>query len=152
MQNWFNVAIKYEKTAEGGRIVKVVENHLVDAVSFTEAEARINTEMQPFISGEFIVTKVRRARINELFDNQGEKVYSAKVLFISLDEEKGIEKKTPAKMITRADDINDAYINITEGMKGAMADYEIYSITETNILDIFNYVEPVKVEDKSNEQ
>jgi hypothetical protein len=151
-RNWFSVAVKYEKTAEEGKIVKAVENYLVDALSFTEAEARINTEMKPFISGEFIVSKVRRARINELFTtNMSDKIYSAKVMFISLDEDKGVEKRTPSKMITRASDIEDAFKSINEGMKGTMADYEIYSITETNFIDIYEYVAPEKVEEKSDD-
>jgi len=33
----------------------VTEPYLVDALSFTEAEARIIEEMRPFISGEFSV-------------------------------------------------------------------------------------------------
>jgi len=35
MLNWFITGIKYEKTAEEGKIVKVNENYLVDALSFT---------------------------------------------------------------------------------------------------------------------
>jgi hypothetical protein len=32
-----------------------------------------------------------------------------------------------------------------------MSDYEIFSITETNIIDIYEYVEPVKVEEKTDD-
>ena len=67
MQNWFETGIKYEKTAEEGKVVKVNEKYLVDALSFTEAETRINEEMKPFISGEFVVSTIRRARTNEIF-------------------------------------------------------------------------------------
>lgn len=94
MYNWFECKIKYEKTAEEGKIVKVGEAYLVDAMSFTEAEARIIEEMKPFISGEFEVANIRRSRINEMFFNEnGDKWYRSKVNFISLDEEKGIENE-----------------------------------------------------------
>jgi len=93
MHNWFETKIKYEKTAEEGKIVKVSETYLVDALSFTETEARIIKEMTPYITGEFTVSTIRRARINEIFfDENGEKWYKAKLYFISLDEDKGIEK------------------------------------------------------------
>lgn len=140
MLNWFECKIKYEKTAEEGKIVKVNEAYLVDALSFTEAEARINDEMKPFISGEFIVSNIRRARINELFANEnGDKWYRSKVYFISLDEEKGIEKRTACTMMVQANNVKEAWDGLQEGMKGTMADYEVASITETTILDVFAF-------------
>jgi len=140
MLNWFECKIKYEKTAEEGKIVKVCEAYLVDALSFTEAEARIMEEMKPFISGEFIVSNVRRARINEMFANaNGDKWYRSKVYFVSLDEEKGIEKRTPCTMFVQADTVKEAWDGLTEGMKGTMAEYEIAAITETNILDVYPF-------------
>ena len=145
MLNWFECKIKYEKTAEEGKIVKVNETYLVDALSFTEAEARINEEMKPFISGEFIVSNIRRARINELFANEnGDKWYKSKVYFISLDEEKGIEKRTACTMMVQANDVKEAWDGLQEGMKGTMSDYEIASIVETLILDVYPFSAPEK--------
>jgi len=145
MLNWFECKIKYEKTAEEGKIVKVNETYLVDALSFTEAEARINEEMKPFISGEFIVSNIRRARINELFAKEnGDKWYKSKVYFISLDEEKGIEKRTACTMMVQASDVKEAWDGLQEGMKGTMSDYEIASIVETMILDVYPFSAPEK--------
>jgi hypothetical protein len=138
--NWFECKIKYEKTAEEGQIIKVNEAYLVDTLSFTEAEARIIEEMKPFISGEFVVANIKRLKINEMFFNKnGDKWYRSKVNFVTLDEEKGIEKRTGVTMMVQASDIKEALIGITEGIKGSMADYEIASITETAIMDVFKY-------------
>lgn len=52
---------------ENGMQKKVTEPYLVDALSFTEAEARIIEEVSPFISGEFSVSAVKRANFSELF-------------------------------------------------------------------------------------
>ncbi|MDR3653656.1 MAG: DUF4494 domain-containing protein [Paludibacter sp.] len=140
MHNWFECKIKYEKTAEEGKIVKVNEAYLVDALSFTEAEARIIAEMQPFISGEFVVSNIRRARISEMFQNEnGDKWYRSKVMFISLDEEKGIEKRTASTMMVQANNVKEAWDGLQEGMKGSMADYEVASIVETTIMDVYKY-------------
>jgi len=140
MHNWFECKIKYEKTAEEGKIVKVNEAYLVDALSFTEAEARIIEEMQPFISGEFVVSNIRRARISELFPNDnGDKWYRSKVFFVSLDEEKGIEKRVASTMMVQANDVKEAWDGLHEGMKGTMADYEVASIVETTIIDVYPY-------------
>ena len=56
MHNWFECKISFEKMMENGMQKKVTEPYLVDALSFTEAEARIIEEIRPFISGEFTVT------------------------------------------------------------------------------------------------
>ena len=138
-QNWFEVKVKYEKTAEDGKIVKVSELYLFDSLSFTEAEARVNEELKPFISGEFITATIRRARINELFESNGSKWYKSKVYFISLDEEKGVEKRTATTMLVQADSVKDAWDILEEGMKGTMADYEVAGINETAILDVYKY-------------
>ena len=140
MHNWFNVAIKYERIAEDGLLVKVTQNFMVDALSFTEAEERITEEMKPFISGEFIVSKVTRAKISEMFTNdEGDKWYKGKVNFVSLDEEKGVEKRLSTTMFAQASTLKEAVEVIEKGMKGTMADYEIASLSETNVLDIFQY-------------
>lgn len=140
MHNWFNVAIKYERNIENGMIAKVVEHYLVDALSFTEAEERINEEMKPYISGEFLVNKVTRARISELFpDETGDRWYRCKVNFISLDEEKGVEKRTVSTMFVQASSVTEAIKTLENGMKGTLADWELASVSETNIMDVFPY-------------
>ncbi|MBP1665136.1 MAG: hypothetical protein H6Q19_2276 [Bacteroidetes bacterium] len=140
MHNWFQCKIKYEKNAEDGGVIKVSEAYLVDALSFTEAEERINEEMRPFISGEFLVSDIKRAKINELFANEnGDRWYRAKVNFISLDEEKGVEKRIATTMFAQASTLKDAFEVIEKGMKGTLADYDIAAIAETTILDVFPY-------------
>ena len=45
MHNWFECKVSYEKMLENGMQKKVTEPYLVDALSFTEAEARIIEEL-----------------------------------------------------------------------------------------------------------
>ncbi len=145
MHNWFECKVKLEKTAEEGKIIKVNESYLVDALSFTEAEDRMITEMKPFISGEFSVANIKRVKINEMFFyDDGDKWYRFKVNYITLDEEKGVEKKVPVAMMVQASEIGQALSRLREGMKGSMADYEVVTITETLIMDVFKYGEAVE--------
>lgn len=53
MALWFECKVRFDKTMENGIVKKVTEPYLVDALSFTEAEARITEEVTPFISGDF---------------------------------------------------------------------------------------------------
>jgi len=147
MLNWFNVKVKYEKTAEEGKIVKTCDEFLFDALSFTEAEARVTEELKPFISGEFLTAAIKREKISEMFFNDnGDKWYRCKVAFISLDEIKGVEKRTTCTMMAQANDVKDAWDVIADGMKGSMADYQVCGIVETNILDVYKYEVPKEEE------
>ena len=47
MHTWFECKIRYEKLMENGMNKKVTEPYLVDALSFTEAEARITASCFP---------------------------------------------------------------------------------------------------------
>ena len=142
MNNWFECKISYEKTMEDGRLRKVTEAYLVDAFSFTEAEERITTAVEPFISGEFKVEDIKRARLTEVFlYEDGDKYYKAKVSFITLDERSGREKRTPAYMLVQASTIDEAKDRLIEDMKGTLSDYVVESLTETKLLDVFTYGE-----------
>ena len=86
MANWFECKVRYDKTMENGSIKKVTEPYLVDALSFTEAEARIIEEMTPFISGEYSVSAVKRTKIAEIFrDDSADRLYLVQVAFITID-------------------------------------------------------------------
>ncbi|GBU06816.1 hypothetical protein AwDysgo_01470 [Bacteroidales bacterium] len=140
MNNWFECKISYEKMMENGFPKKVTEPYLVDALSFTEAEARIIEEIKPYISGEFTVTDIKRARLAELFFNEnGDRYYRIKVYFITLDEKSGAEKKTAVQMLAQACDLKEAIEVLEAGMKGTMSDYVIASVTETMLMDVFPF-------------
>jgi len=152
MYNWFECKVNYEKMLENGMQKRVTEPYLVDALSFTEAEARIIEELKPYISGEFTVADIKRAKYSETFLNEtGDRYYKAKVLFITLDEKSGSEKKTAVQMLAQASDIKEALGVVEKGMEGTLADYAIASLTETAILDVFPYSAEAKKETKEIE-
>lgn len=147
MANYFLSTVRYEKTMENGLNKTVSEQYLFDALSFTEAEARTIEELKPYISGEFSIPQIVKPRISELMlseDVSADRYYKVKVSFITLDEKSGAEKKTNSFILVQAYDFKNAYDCFIEGMKGTMADYEIVSIVETQILDYY----PVKYDEK----
>ena len=153
MHNWFECKVSYMKMMENGMEKKVTEPYLVDALSFTEAESRIIEEIRPFITGEFTVTDIKRARYSELFFNEhGDRFYKIKVYFITLDEKSGAEKKTAAQMLAQASDLKEAIAVLDEGMKGTLADYTIASVAETQLLDVFPFDANRVPSEKSEEE
>ena len=139
MANWFECKVKYDRPADNGALKTVNESYLVDALSFTEAEARITEEVSSFSMGEFSVAAVKRVKLAEVFFNEnGDKWYKVKVAFITIDEKTAVEKRVACFMLVQAGDIEAALKNFTEGMRGTMGDYEVSSIVETPIMDVYN--------------
>ncbi len=138
MAIWFETKVRYDKMQENGSVKKVNEPYLVDALTFTEAEARIIEEVTPFISGDFTISAVKKTKIAEIFfDDSADKYYMVKVNFITLDEKTGTEKRSASFILVQASDFEGALRRFQEGMKGTMADYDIASITETMLMDVY---------------
>lgn len=137
--NWFECKLTYEKEVnQEGMMKKVSESYLVDAVSFTEAEARMTQMVES--RGTFVMNNIKKVRFAEVFlDDKSDKFYKAKVGFISLDEKAGVEKKKYVQMLVQANDLQEALDGINKGMKGTLADYEIAAIQETTLMDVFPY-------------
>lgn len=133
---YIETKVSYDKMMEG-TLKKATATYLVDALTFTEAEARVTEHVQPFIIGEFSVSAVKRSNIAEIFtDDSGDRFYSAKLAFITIDEKTGVEKRTASHILVQASDFNGALENLLVGMKGTMADFEVLAIAETPILDV----------------
>ena len=142
--SWYEVKYQYEKTAEDGTQKKVTELFAVDALSFSEAETKIIEEMKPFCSGDTKVKAITPAPYGEIFFDDGEnadKFYKAKLDFITIDEKTEKEKKSTVTYLVQAASLDEAKKNINEVMGTTMIDYDIQSIAETKIIDVFEHGE-----------
>ncbi len=138
MPQWFETKVKYDTIdLSTGAPKAVTEPYLVDALSFTEAEARITEEIQPFVKGEFSVTAVKKVRYDDVFYSEGgDRWFKVKINMITIDEKSGAEKKAGSFALVQAAEFKEALDTFLEGMKGVMFDYEIVSITETPLMDV----------------
>lgn len=142
MGNWFECKVKYEKQGDNGKYKKVTEPYIIDALSVTEAEGRIVDELAPYLGDEFFVSDINAAKYCEIFfcnEDAADKWYKCKVIFVALDEKKGVEKRTSTYILVQASGLKDALDKLVQGMYGTMADYEIASISETMIMGVYRY-------------
>ena len=82
------------------------------------------------------------APFGEIFFDEkqsSDRYYKAKLAFITIDEKSGNEKRQNVTYLVHAENFNAAVKNIDEVMGGTMIDYEIISIAETQIMDVFEY-------------
>ncbi|MGN0206468.1 MAG: DUF4494 domain-containing protein [Muribaculaceae bacterium] len=138
MAQWIETKLRYDKVMENGAVKKVNEPYLVDALSFAEAEARIIEEMRSYISGDFTVEAVKKAKIAEVFGSDtASRWWKVRVAFITINERSGTEKRDLTDFLVAGEDLEDALSTFKQNMKGTLADYEVTAITETAIIDIF---------------
>ena len=137
---WYECKVKYRKTNDLGVQKITTEPYLVDALSYTEAETRINEEMSAYISEEFKITNIKVANYAEIhpFEN-ADRWFKSRVSLLAYDEESGKERKTNMYLLVQANDVKEAFDNTTHIMKGTMGDYTIPAISESSIMDVFPY-------------
>ena len=148
---WFECKIGYEKVMEDGLQKKVNESYVVDALSFTEAENRIMEEMSSYISGEFAVKDIKIAPYKEIFfseDELADRLYKAKLQFITIDEKTEKEKRSNVNYLVQAGTLKGAVGNIESVMGTTMIDYVIASVSETTLMDVFEYGKKEQQNDK----
>ena len=161
MAEYFEVGVRYERNNENGTKTKVTEQYLVDAMSFTEAEARITDEIAQYsTSGDFKVMTIKRSQISEItFDKYGlasevaaeakkltgenkhansdvDRFYKVKVNWIVIDEKTLKEKRSPQYYLVAAGSLDAAHDVIRQYLHGAVCDYDVATVDESKIVDV----------------
>lgn len=144
---YFETKVRYDKMHENGTVKAVTEPYLVDALTCTEAEARITEKLQPYISGDFSVTSVKQSKLSDIVfttDAEAEWYYLVKANFPTIDEKTAAEKANISAILVQAADFNDAKNKFEEFMHDSMADWEYVSIALTPIVDVYKYQAPIE--------
>ncbi len=147
--NWFETKIRYEKMMDDGKQKMVTELYVVDALSFTEAEASIIEEMSSYISGEFKVTGISQSTYGEIFFcdiDTDDRFFKVKLQFITIDEKTEKEKRSNVIYLVQAHTLQQTIKNIEEVMSSTMIDYAIVAVQETQIMDVFEHNAAKKTE------
>ena len=141
MSDWFTVKIKYLKQLENGSITSKSEAYMLNALSFTEAEARLQGILEEYIP-EYNLLACAKTNIQDVvIDETQEFFFKVKVSYISADPDSGKEKKINENYMVQADGLKEAYEKIETRLAGSIVDWEIPSITKTTLVDVFPYIE-----------
>lgn len=142
MSKYFEVKLKYSKIDEqSGKEKVVTEPYLIDATSFTEAESIMTKKASEMAIGEFIIPAIKKSnyieviRSNEEFD----KWFSFKVVFVGIDENSCKEKEVSSMMLVNANDIDSSKTVLAGFLDTNMFEYKTEAIKETKIVDVYDY-------------
>ena len=135
----FEVGVRMERILENGTLSKALEQYVVDALTFTEAEASIIREASVYGKITDIAT-IKRSRCTELIgDGSKEKWFRAKVNYITIDEKTDKEKKIPNYFFVNAETITDAKKAVDDCFGTTMIDYSVATLDETKVLEVFRH-------------
>lgn len=140
--SWFETKIRYEKTMDDGLVKKVTELYVVDAMSFTEAEAKIKEEMKDYITGDFEVQAIKRAPLAEVLiseDEKDDRYFKGKLTFITVDERTGKKVRSSGVFLVQAENIDTAQKYLKDEYEDCAFGCETVQILETKIMDIYEH-------------
>lgn len=156
---FYEAQVKYERTGAKGTPEKVRENYVTQSVSMTDCETTLTQELSPFALGQVTLMNAKVTKYSEFLkydeliskvdtkakqllgqksENSDEELryFSVKVSFITLDEDSGKEKKTANMLLVESTSVDAVTEQVTQHMKGTMADWEINNIVETKIVSV----------------
>lgn len=140
MRTWFLCKVKYAKENEEGLLKSISEQYLVDAVSFTEAEAILYDRLGSQIRGDFQVTGISKSNIVDVFYFEDTEVWhKCKISYLVADGDNGKEKKVTQYMIVTAEDVRQAYDRIQESLSNMLVSFRVPEITESSIVEVFPF-------------
>lgn len=151
MASWYFSKIRYQKEDEAGSLKTIDEAYLIDAVSFTEAEAKCYELIETGAS-DFSVVSINRMRLSDLFEfEDGEQWFKVKVIYYSVDERSGKDKRIVNYMLVNSEGIQQAMDRVNEKMRDFLIPYEITAAQLTPILEVFPHSETAGAEEDSDE-
>lgn len=139
---FFEVILKMQATDEKGVEKMVKRTIVVEAVNFSDAEAKAIEKMKRYCSGQLVVVNINPAQYGEVFTSEDEtddKFFKCKLSFITIDEKTEKEKNTKFVYLVQAGSTNRAQQFVDDIMGKTMLDYKICSISDTPIFDSFFY-------------
>lgn len=131
---WFESTIQIIRTDGDGEEKAVKEQYAVDAVTFTDCEAKLNSEFAP---ESVLVEKI--APYTEVIVSEDEDDvwwYRVKIDTRTVDERTSKEKHSKIAYLVNASSVNKARTYTDKVLGGGMLDYTISDINKTKIIGI----------------
>lgn len=140
MKTWFICKVKYQKQDEKGNVKKVSDQYLVDAVSFTEAEARIYEKLGSVLPGEFHIANISKSNITDVFYYGDNDIWHKCKMTYTLEVEgSGKEKKVTNYILLTAPNAKTAYDRVYESLNNMLVEFRVPEIAESPIVEVFPY-------------
>lgn len=143
--SFYECKVRYERTNydnDNGSVRKVTENYMVvHALSFTDVETIAIGNLTPLTEGEIDILSMKSSTISDIYlsnEAEDDHFFKAKIVYITLDEKSGKEKKISEYVLVQAKSPEVAIKRLNKEL-GSIANVTIASIVESNIVDVLRY-------------
>lgn len=139
----YECGIRYERTMPNGMSKKVTELYLVMLARLPKQRDASQRKWSRSFRATSMWSLIKRTNYSEIVENaadSADKWFKAKLMFVTFDEKTAKEKKQAVYFIVKASDINNAHTVVVQHMKTSFVDYEIATLDETKIMDLFRYM------------
>jgi hypothetical protein len=138
MSQYFEVQAKHLQQQDNGLVKTTKTLLLIDALSFTEAEARITQELSG--SRELVVTTIKRSNISEVVEvGDSDLWFKVKVTYSTADDESEKEKKITLYLLVNAADVTEAKERTEDHLSGMLVPFEVPSVVETKFAGVLHH-------------
>lgn len=144
MSEWFQSKVKFLRQMDNGLVKPITEQYLVDAMSFTEAEARVTAEIGEGMR-EVEMMAIAKSPIKEVvFYGDTDVWHKCKVQYVMTDEDTEKEKKVTTYLLVNSADVKEAYERCEEHLKEMLVPFTIPKIEESPIIDVYDYQQSLR--------
>lgn len=147
MPTWYYGAIKFQQTDDSATpdttkglpsLVTKTEAYLFDAVSYTDAEAKLYAHIADN-TPDFEITALRPMRLSDVFEHPtGDGWYKCKTHYMTEDD-KGRAKKVTNTMLINASSLREANTRLEENLSSMLVPVVITDINLTPILEVVKH-------------
>lgn len=135
MDTYFKCSVKRTEMDGNGNDKKITDEYVVDAMSYTEAEARIIEEVKD-MKVDMSEIDIARYRIDDVVNGDGADWFKITCDFVTIDERSGDEKRKAHSYLVMSNGVKKAIDAFDGYMKGTMEDWELVAIKkEKRIVD-----------------
>lgn len=139
--SFFECKVRYERTNhDNGSVRKVTENYVVvHALSFADVETIATGNLTPLTEGEIDILSIKSSTISDIYlsnEAEDDHFFKVKIVYITLDEKSGKEKKISEYVLVQAKSPEEAIKRMNKELECIAVEIQIASIAESNIVDV----------------
>jgi rubrerythrin len=132
---YYTGTVKYVKEDDNGKVKKVSEQYLIEALSFAEAEINFYKFLEETIP-DFSVKTLTESGITDVFEYEQDKPYWNTTIAYYLTEENGKEKLIKNKLLINAENIEQAIERTKESLSNMLVSFNIVEAKESKIVEL----------------
>ena len=139
--SFYECKVRYERTNhDNGSVRKVTENYVVvHVLSFADVETIVTGNLTPLTEGEIDILSIKSSTISDIYlsnEAEDDHFFKVKIVYITLDEKSGKEKKISEYVLVQAKSPEEAIKRMYKELECIAVEIQIASIAESNIVDV----------------